>query len=107
VPKALKRVVVASFLIATAVHAQSILTVAGGGPIGDGGPATAALLREPWDTAIDAAGNLYISDTKNHRIRMQPALVADRLGNHHPSRTVDGNFFCHLIMVTESWSDIA
>ena len=51
------------------VGAQSILTVAGGGPIGDGKPATEAILREPNDVVSDAAGNLYIADTTNHRIR--------------------------------------
>ena len=37
---------------------------------GDGGPATAALLWWPKDIALDTAGNLYIADTGNNRIRM-------------------------------------
>lgn len=36
---------------------------------GDGGPATAARLSSPWGLATDAAGNLYICDGSNHRIR--------------------------------------
>ena len=36
---------------------------------GDGGPATAALLNGPFDVVFDGAGNLYFSDTFNHRIR--------------------------------------
>lgn len=36
---------------------------------GDGGPATAARLRLPRTMAADAAGNVYIVDTYNHRIR--------------------------------------
>ncbi len=36
---------------------------------GDGGPATSAALRYPCKPAVDAAGNLYIPDTQNHRIR--------------------------------------
>ncbi len=50
----------------------TITTVAGSGAPGlirDGGPATAALLDFPLSVALDAAGNLYIADTSNHRIR--------------------------------------
>ena len=36
---------------------------------GDGGPASAALLNNPQGLAVDSAGNLYIVDTNNHRIR--------------------------------------
>lgn len=36
---------------------------------GDGGPAMAALLNQPFHCSQDAAGNLYIADTFNHRIR--------------------------------------
>lgn len=36
---------------------------------GDGGPATGALLDTPTALALDAAGNLYIADTNNNRIR--------------------------------------
>ena len=35
---------------------------------GDGGPATAALLNNPFDLAFDGDGNLIFSDTYNHRI---------------------------------------
>jgi uncharacterized protein (TIGR03437 family) len=45
----------------------TIQTVAGGGALsavnlGQGGPATSAQLNEPRNVALDAAGNLYISD---------------------------------------------
>lgn len=49
-----------------------ITTVAGSGTLGfagDGGPATAAALNEPNDVVVDAAGNLYFSDTLNNRVR--------------------------------------
>ena len=50
----------------------NITTVAGGsnGYSGDGGPATDAELDTPYGVALDGAGNLYISDTYNHVIRM-------------------------------------
>ena len=49
-----------------------ITTVAGTqqfGYAGDGGPATSATLNGPTDVRIDAAGNLYIADSSNNRIR--------------------------------------
>jgi hypothetical protein len=49
-----------------------ISTVAGNGASGfsgDGGPATSARLNVPSGIAVDAAGNLFIADTNNSRIR--------------------------------------
>jgi NHL repeat len=49
-----------------------ISTVAGSGTegfSGDGGPATAAQLSSPADVAVDGAGNLFIADFGNNRIR--------------------------------------
>ncbi len=45
--------------------------VAGGGSLayGDKGPATLARLNHPAGVATDAAGNIYIADRDNHRIR--------------------------------------
>lgn len=54
------------------IVAGVINTIAGNGQFkvaGDGGPATAATLNVPAAVALDAAGNLYISDTGAHRIR--------------------------------------
>lgn len=50
----------------------AITTVAGSGEpgfSGDGGPAAAARLQFPYGLAVDAAGNLYIADLGNQRIR--------------------------------------
>jgi sugar lactone lactonase YvrE len=49
-----------------------ITTVAGNGTegfSGDGGAATSATLNTPIGVAVDAAGNLYIADAFNNRIR--------------------------------------
>lgn len=49
-----------------------ISTIAGTGTQGyggDGGPATAALLGGPAAIVLDRVGNLYFSDSYNHRIR--------------------------------------
>jgi uncharacterized protein (TIGR03437 family) len=49
-----------------------IATVAGNGQAGfggDGHAATTAQLTLPGGVAVDAAGNLYIADTRNHRVR--------------------------------------
>ena len=36
---------------------------------GDGGPATEAQLSMPWSATLDAAGNMYVADAYNHRVR--------------------------------------
>lgn len=66
-------------LVFAAVQAHAaepvISTVAGGGDVinmdgvGDGGPATQAYLSWPRGVAADAAGNFYIADTLNFRVR--------------------------------------
>jgi len=62
-----------------------ITTVAGGGTqgfSGDGGPATSALLNNPFGVAVDAAGNLYIADQNNQRIRkVSNGLITTVAGN--------------------------
>jgi uncharacterized protein (TIGR03437 family) len=37
--------------------------------IGDGGPSTQARLTGPWSAAVDSAGNLYIADRLDNRVR--------------------------------------
>jgi len=55
------------------VSGGTITTVAGtpqtAGYGGDGGPATSAKLYYPTDMKVDSAGNVYIADQYNHRIR--------------------------------------
>ena len=56
-----------------------ISTVAGGGQygpggsVGDGGPGTQAVLYNPSQVDTDSNGNVYIADTRHHRIRMLQA----------------------------------
>src|ERR1043166_10151031 len=60
---------------------------------GDGGAASAALLNGPFDIAFDAAGNLYFSDTFNHRIRRVDArtgIIATVAGNGEAGHAGDG-----------------
>ena len=58
---------------------NTIRTIAGNGATffsGDNGPATSAALAKPTNVAADAAGNIYIADADNHRVRM-----VDNTGN--------------------------
>ncbi len=67
----------------------TIATVAGNGTAdysGDGQPATQAELQYPGGVAVDAAGNLYIADTQNNRIR--------KVGTNGLIATVAGNGIC-------------
>ena len=60
------------FFAAGQVGAQTISTVAGNGTYGfagDGGAATSASLRNPNGMAVDSAGNIFVADRANHRIR--------------------------------------
>ncbi len=53
-------------------NAQIIITVAGvggGGYSGDGGPATNAHLYSPYSVVLDKAGDLYVCDFGNARVR--------------------------------------
>ncbi|MEO6323410.1 MAG: hypothetical protein ABIT01_08340 [Thermoanaerobaculia bacterium] len=55
-----------------------IATVAGNGSqsfSGDGGLATSAALANPTGVAVDAAGNLYIADFNNNRVRKVTAAT--------------------------------
>jgi len=54
------------------VATGTIQTVAGNGGYGfsgDGGPATSAALSTPTSVFVDSAGNIFIADRENHRIR--------------------------------------
>ena len=73
----------------------TITTVAGSGEpgySGDGGPATEAQLTWPSGVAVDGAGNLYIADSENHRIRKVDATgtITTVAGSGEPGYSGDG-----------------
>jgi uncharacterized protein (TIGR03437 family) len=88
--------IAALWLAASAAFAQplqySIRTFAGVAPLGDNGPATAALMHFPVDVAIDAAGNLWIADEPGHRVRrVSPGgIITTVLGNGIGGYSGDG-----------------
>ena len=72
-----------------------ITTAAGNGTFGfsgDGGPATSASLNSPEGVAVDTAGNFYIADTFNHRIRKvsSDGIIITVAGNGEQGFSGDG-----------------
>ncbi len=72
-----------------------ISTFAGNGTAGyggDGGQATDAMISNPSGVAIDGAGNIYIADNGNARIRKVSTLgiITTFAGNGTPGYTGDG-----------------
>lgn len=65
--------VLTSFLTLTMLlahsHAQVKVTTVAGGFINDGKPATSSALQSPAGGRMDSAGNLYIADQLDHRLR--------------------------------------
>ena len=60
---------------------------------GDGGPAKKAYLSQPYDVVSDAAGNLYIADTSNERVRFvdaQTGKISTIAGNGTNGFSGDG-----------------
>ncbi|MGH9599478.1 MAG: Ig-like domain repeat protein, partial [Terracidiphilus sp.] len=55
--------------ISTVAGGAAAVCAGGSDPVGDGCPATQATLDQPWGVTLDAAGNIYIADTYNHRVR--------------------------------------
>ncbi len=73
-----------------------ISTIAGNGDkgySGDGGPATAAALNEPYGIVLDRAGNIFIADRLNRRVRRIDAVsgvMTTVAGTGEPAYSGDG-----------------
>src|SRR3990172_178511 len=76
--------------------AGDISTIAGNGTngfSGDGAAATSAQLYFPYGVAVDGAGNVFIADTFNHRVRRVDAvtgLISPFAGNGTNGFSGDG-----------------
>ena len=76
-----------------------VTTVAGNGSAGfsgDGGPATRAQLSDPHSIGFDRAGDLYICDVRNHRLRkvaMKTGEISTFAGTGERKPTPDGARF--------------
>jgi streptogramin lyase len=76
-----------------------VTTIAGNGTAGfsgDGGPATKAQLNDPHSIGFDKAGDLYLCDVKNHRIRkvdLKSGVIATFAGTGERKPTTDGARF--------------
>jgi len=76
-----------------------VTTVAGNGTAGfsgDGGAATNAQLNEPHSIGFNKAGDLFICDVKNHRIRrvdMKTGVISTFAGTGEKKPTPDGAVF--------------
>ncbi len=74
-----------------------ITTIAGTGKAGfsgDGGPATEAQFNQPHSLAFDPAGDLYVCDIMNHRVRkidMKTGLISTWSGTGEAKTAPDGS----------------
>ncbi len=74
---------------------NGVITIVAGngtqGSSGDGGSATSAQLNAPIGVAVDSAGNLYIADTRNNRVReVSNGVITTVAGNGTQGFNGDG-----------------
>ena len=83
---------VGTSLALAAVPSYIVQSIAGSDFIGDGGPATKALLATVEGVAADPLGNYYLSDTDSHRIRrISPkGIITTFAGTGKPGFSGDG-----------------
>ncbi|MBI4875958.1 MAG: hypothetical protein HY822_15080 [Acidobacteria bacterium] len=79
--------------IATGGNISTVAGTTAAGFFGDGGEAGKAYLNGPVGVTADPAGNLYIADTRNHRIRKMSSggTITTVAGNGFVGRTGDGD----------------
>jgi len=87
----------------------TLTIIAGTGTLGfsgDGGPAELAQLRDPYATAVDASGAIYIADTFNNRIRKIAAPPVAITASQNPVRVgVEATFtFGLTFMAPLTWN---
>ncbi|MGD0579193.1 MAG: IPT/TIG domain-containing protein, partial [Bryobacteraceae bacterium] len=73
---------------------------------GDGGPATSATLDWPQGVAADAAGNVYIADSGNNRVRKVDAtgIITTYAGNGNWSGPLDDGRPAASVALNNPWS---
>ena len=78
------------------LKSRRISTVAGSGQkgyAGDGGPALAAAMNEPYEIRFDRAGNMYFAEMQNHVVRRVDAkskIISTVAGTGSPGFSGDG-----------------
>lgn len=95
-PRVIGFVAIWALQIGAGEPSGTISTVVGTGEkgySGDGGPARAARLNNPFDVTFDSAGNLFLSDTFNHVVRRVDArtgVITTVAGAGRPGFDGDG-----------------
>src|SRR6185437_1974019 len=90
-----KIITIIALAFSLGANAQNIYTYAGtgtGGYTGDGGQATAAQMKQPQQSALDANGNLYVADRANNVIRKisSTGIISTVAGNGTAGFSGDG-----------------